>query len=107
MQVARRGMQAAGADRAVRAAVDRQAGAACPASWRVWLIAGEREQAAAVVGAEACPGHLVRDREAAGRGARAGSADPDPKAADDAAVDPDAQLLLREVGLEAHPDPAE
>src|ERR671934_2816022 len=100
-------MKATGADRSVGAAVDCEPGSARPAAGRMRLVAGEREQAAAVVGAEACAGHLVGDRKAPGRRPRAGSSDADTNPADDATVDPDAEQLPGEIGLELEPDAAE
>ena len=51
---------------------------------RVRLVAGQREDAAAVVGPVAVAGHLVGDREAAGRRRRSGAADRHLHALDDA-----------------------
>src|SRR4051794_16830604 len=99
-QVCRGGMQAAGADRTVGAAVDRETGAAGPAGRRMGLVAGEGEQAAAVVGAEARAGHLVRDREPTGRSPRAGPADADRNSAKDAAMSPNAKQVAGKIRLE-------
>src|SRR3954470_16427859 len=96
------GVQAPGrqghADRCrVVRAVDREPVTTAPAGGRVGLVAGQREDAAAVVRAVVAARKLVRDGEAAGRRWRAGPADAYGGRAHDAAAVDELEALAREV----------